>query len=242
MRSGIILRHPVRQPNFPLVRFDVALLTGFSVLALLVASAIFALASQLWAWEGLGLGVLGWWLVATIAASLWLPGASYAVLWPLLAILAGQAASFVQPCPNTIALVSAWLGVVPLLVLHVAFLRGVFNGLNLTVAAPLMVLVVLLGTALVPLASQVLTQTPTGNREWDIGDGAIRRSSQRLCLCQPPFQEAAEVFDLFHFFGVVKDRFGPPLEILDVRVAGIVERVVGFAQARLKAIVEVRAA
>jgi len=139
-----------------LVRFDMAILTGFSAVALLVAWAILAVASRLWAWEGLGLGALGWWLAATVAASLWLPGASYAVLWPLLAILAGQAVSFALPRPGTIALLSAWLGALPLLVLDLAILRGIFNGLNLMMAAPLMLPVVLVGMALVPLASQTL--------------------------------------------------------------------------------------
>jgi hypothetical protein len=145
--------------DFPLVRFDLALLTGFSMIALLVAWAIFAMANRLWNWEGLGLGVLGWWLAATVAASVWLPGASYAFLWPLLAILAGQAASFAVPRGRTIALASAWLGVVPLLILDVSILRGIFNGLNLMMAAPLMLPVLLVGMALVPLASQTLNQS-----------------------------------------------------------------------------------
>ena len=62
----------------------------------------------------------------------------------------------VRSCTVMLAL-SALLGAVPLLVLDVAILRGLFNGLNLMMAAPLMVPVLLVGMALVPLASQLST-------------------------------------------------------------------------------------
>ena len=125
-----------------------------------MAWAIFAVASRFWTWEGLGLGVLGWWLAAAVASAIWLPGASYALVWPLLAILAGQAVSLALPSGRTIALASALLGAVPLLVLDVAILRGVFNGLNLMMAGPLMLPVLLVGMGLVPLAGQLLTPRP----------------------------------------------------------------------------------
>jgi hypothetical protein len=41
----------------------------------------------------------------------------------------------------------------------VSILRGIFNGLNLMMAAPLMLPVLLVGMALVPLASQTLNQS-----------------------------------------------------------------------------------
>ena len=87
----------------PVSRYDVALLTGSAVVAVLVAAAVFAWSSRRWSWEGLGLGVLVWWLAATAATSIWMPGASYAFVWPLLAILAGQAVAFLVPRGGPVA-------------------------------------------------------------------------------------------------------------------------------------------
>ena len=64
---------------------------------------------------------------------------------------------------------------------------------------------------------------------WAAFDSAIRRCEQ-----------AAEVFDFLEFFRVVEDRCSPALEVLDVPLARVVECVVGFAQARLEAVIKVR--
>jgi hypothetical protein len=151
-----VVRRVLDAMGLPWLRFDMALLTALSLVALLVAALVFAAASRRWSWEGLGLGVLGWWLAVTAVTSLLLPGASYVFLWPLLAILAGQAASFVLPRGATIALLAAWLGATPLLILHMTILPGILQALNLSMAAPLMLLVVLAASALVPLAGQAL--------------------------------------------------------------------------------------
>ena len=58
-------------------------------------------------------------------------------------------------------------------------------------------------------------------------------------LGHSPLQEPAQVFDFLEFFRVVEDGCSPALEVLDVPVARVVERVVGFAQAGLEAVVEV---
>jgi hypothetical protein len=153
--GGVLVRMDV-----PVLRYDLTLLTGFAVLAVVIAGAILAWSSRrwLWGWEGLGLGILGWWLAATVATSLWLTGASYAFVWPLLAILAGQGVSFLVPRGGTAALLASWLGVVPLLVIHAMILPGIFHGLNLRMAAPLVIPVLLVAGALVPLAGQVLNR------------------------------------------------------------------------------------
>ena len=70
---------------------------GSAVVAVLVAAAVFGWSSRRWSWEGLGLGALAWWLAAAAATSLGMPGASYAFVWPLLAILVGQAVAFLVP-------------------------------------------------------------------------------------------------------------------------------------------------
>ena len=108
----------------PVSRYDVALLTGSAVVAVLVAAVVFAGSSRRWSWEGLGLGVLSWWLAAAAATSLWMPGASYAFVWPLLAILIGQAVAFLVPRGRPVALVASWLGAVPLLVLQLTIIDG----------------------------------------------------------------------------------------------------------------------
>jgi hypothetical protein len=138
------------------------LLPAFSVAAVLVAGTIFRRASRRWSWEGLGLGALGWWLAATVVTSFRLPGVSYAFLWPLLAILAGQAAAFLSPRGGVAAVLASWLGAIPLLIIHMMILPGLFDGLNLRMTAVLMIPVVLVAAALVPLASQVAVSRPPG--------------------------------------------------------------------------------
>ncbi len=54
------------------------------------------------------------------------------------------------------------LGAVPLLVVQLMMVDGLFNGLNLRLAAYLMVPVLLAAGALVPLAAQVLDRGPAG--------------------------------------------------------------------------------
>ncbi|HZW34366.1 MAG TPA: M20/M25/M40 family metallo-hydrolase [Isosphaeraceae bacterium] len=159
-RMGVIVFRPdLGHGSGMLVsRFDIALLTGFAVLAVGIVVVIFVGSGRRWSLEGLGLGVLGWWLAVTVAASVWLPGASYAFVWPLLAILAGQAVAFTVTQGGIIALLASWLGAVPLLVIHLMILPGIFHGLNLRMAGPLMIPVVLVAAALVPLASQVLNR------------------------------------------------------------------------------------
>ena len=165
-RMGVIVLRPDlgRGSGMPVSRFDIALLTGFAALAVAIAAAVFAWSGRRWSLEGLGLGVLGWWLAATVATSIWLPGASYAFAWPLLAILAGQAVAFLVTRGGIIALLASWLGAVPLLVIHLMILPGIFHGLNLRMAGPLMIPVVLVAGALVPMAGQVVIPRPAPGR------------------------------------------------------------------------------
>jgi hypothetical protein len=139
-------------------RYDLALLTGSAIVAVLLAAAVFGWSSRRWSWEGLGLGALFWWLAVAMVTSFQMPGASYAFVWPLLAILAGQAVAFLVPRGSPIALVASWLGVVPLLVFQLMIIEGVFNGLNIRLAAYLMIPVVLVAAAMVPVVAQVADQ------------------------------------------------------------------------------------
>ncbi len=140
--------------GMPTSRHDVALLAGCAVVAVAIAAILFALASRRWSAEGLGLGALAWWLAASAGTSVYLPGASYAFVWPLFAILAGQAVAFAGVPGRPVALLASWLGAIPLLLTHPMIIDGVFNGLNLGLAPVLMVPVVLVAVALVPMAAQ----------------------------------------------------------------------------------------
>jgi hypothetical protein len=84
-----------------------------------------------------------------------MPGASYAFVWPLLGILAGQTVAFAIGRGRLIALIAAWLGSIPLLLIHPMIIDGIFNGLNLGLAPLLMIPVVLAASALVPMAGQI---------------------------------------------------------------------------------------
>ncbi len=151
----------LRALELPLFRYDLAILAAFSVVAFAVWALLFMTAGRRWSWEGLGLGLLGWWLALSAATSYLLPGASYAFVVPLLAILLGQAASFMLPRGANTAVLAAWLGAVPLLILHMTILPGIFNGLNLTLAPALMIPVVLVASALVPMAAQAVAPRPS---------------------------------------------------------------------------------
>jgi hypothetical protein len=158
IRGDIVVNRPDlgHGTGMPTSRYDVALLAGSAAVAVLVVALVFGWSSRLWSWEGLGLGALAWWLAASAATSLGMPGASYAFVWPLLAILAGQAAAFLLPRGSPAALTAAWLGAVPLLVLQLMIIDGVFNGLNIRLAPILMIPVVLVAAALVPAVAQAL--------------------------------------------------------------------------------------
>jgi hypothetical protein len=156
----IVVRDILSNLGVPLVGLEYPLLPAFSIVAVLVAGRIFVRTSGQWSWEGLGLGLLGWWLAATVATSMWMPGVSYAFLWPLLAILAGQLVAFLVPRGGIAAVLASWLGAVPLLIIYMMILPGLFDGLNLRMTALLMIPVVLVAAALVPMAAQVVGSRP----------------------------------------------------------------------------------
>jgi Peptidase family M28 len=141
--------------GMPVSRHDIALLVGCAVLAIVITVLCFALASRRWSPEGLGLGAMAWWLAAAAGTSVYMPGASYAFVWPLLGILAGQTVAFASGRGRPIALIAAWLGSIPLLLIHPMIIDGIFNGLNLGLAPLLMIPVVLAASALVPMAGQI---------------------------------------------------------------------------------------
>ncbi len=156
----IVVRDILINLGVPTVGLEYPLLPVFSIAAVLVAGATFVRTGRRWSWEGLGLGALGWWLAATVATSLRMPGVSYAFAWPLLAILAGQAVAFLAPRGGMAALLASWTAAIPLLIVHMMILTGLFDGLNLRMTALLMIPVVLIAAALVPVAAQVVGSRP----------------------------------------------------------------------------------
>src|SRR5262249_3495252 len=144
VRNGIVVDRPDlgHGTGLPTSRYDVALLAGSAVVAVLATAAVFGWSGRGGSGEGLGLRALAGWLAGAAATSLWMPGASYAFVWPLLAILAGQAAAFLVPRGSPAALAASWLGAVPLLVLQLMIIDGIFNGLNIRSAPYLMIPVV----------------------------------------------------------------------------------------------------
>jgi hypothetical protein len=150
--------------NMPVSRHDIALLTGCALLAFVITVLCLAWARRRWSLEGLGLGALIWWLAAAAGTSVYMPGASYAFVWPLLGILTAQAVAFAVGRGRPIALIAAWLGSIPLLLIHPLIIDGIFNGLNLRLAPLLMVPVVLAASALLPMAAQAAGIAPATPR------------------------------------------------------------------------------
>jgi hypothetical protein len=138
-------------------RFDVGLLTFFALCSIKVAYAVFRALTRRWSCESLGLGVLCWWLLLAAATSQFVPGVSIAFVLPLLAVLTAQAVCFLVRLGSGPALLAACLGAVPLLIIHLTILPGIFNALNLRMAALLMLPAGLSASALLPLAGQLST-------------------------------------------------------------------------------------
>jgi len=68
--------------------------------------------------------------------------------------------AFVLAKGSTIALLASWLGATPLLLTHLMILPGLFQGLNLRMAAPLVIPVLLFAGALLPVVGRTLIPRP----------------------------------------------------------------------------------
>lgn len=129
------------------------LLLGFAFLAVALTSALYALCVKRFSVEGLTAGALLWWLILLAAVSIYLPGGSYLLAWPLLFSLAGFGCLLWQKggraAPPAVCLVLA-LCAVPGIILFVPLLQRTFSGLTLNGAWALVGAVVLLVGSLVP--------------------------------------------------------------------------------------------
>ncbi len=73
VRAGVVVIRPDLGQDMPVSRYDVALLCALSVAAVVVTAAVFEWSGRRWTWEGLGLGVLAWWVLGGVAASAAMP-------------------------------------------------------------------------------------------------------------------------------------------------------------------------
>ncbi|MCA1568629.1 MAG: M28 family metallopeptidase [Acidobacteria bacterium] len=128
-------------------------LAGFAALTVAITSALYTLFRRKSSTENLAAGALLWWLMLLIAASLFLPGASYLFTWPLLfsligfgAMLLGEGGGPVKPSTLVLMLVCSVPGVVML----VPLIYQTFTGLTVSLSGPLMVVLLLLLGLLLP--------------------------------------------------------------------------------------------
>ncbi len=109
----------------------------------------------------LALGSWFWWLIVAVATAIWMPGASYVGLWPLLFGLFGTLV--VSGLCKTSWSQFLWLGVsaVPVMVLIMPLVRGFYVALGpRAVLIPMVVLAFALGA----LSLQI--EAISGNRRW----------------------------------------------------------------------------
>jgi hypothetical protein len=122
----------------------------------------------------LAAGALGWWLILLILSAIYLPGASYLLLWPLVFGLIGLWLALVSKAPAAaegepkILSTSFYLSLfaIPGVVLVVPLIPLVFAGLGLEWSALLMVVAVLLLGLIVPHLSLL-----SGARKWMLPGG-----------------------------------------------------------------------
>jgi hypothetical protein len=129
-------------------------LASFAALTIAVTAVLYILLRKRVALPDLMVGGLLWWTLLMLGTSLMLPGASYLFTWPLMFSLVGlgfllatkeRAASLT---PRLVILLT--LCAVPALIMVVPTIYQTFNGLTLSLIAPVMIMLVLLLGLLIP--------------------------------------------------------------------------------------------
>jgi hypothetical protein len=139
-------------------------LVGFAALTVAITSALYTLFRRKSSTENLAAGALLWWLILLIAASLFLPGASYLFTWPLFFSLIGLGAMLLAEDrgsfkPSTLLLVTVCS--VPGVVMLVPLIYQTFTGLTVSLIGPLMAVLALLLGLLLPYMNVV-----AAGRKW----------------------------------------------------------------------------
>ena len=129
------------------------LLLGFLALALAITTAVFAFVRERANVESLATGALLWWLLLTLVTSVFLPGATFVLHWPLLFSLLGLGWLILAPQKKMSNLLNALilsLCALPGIILMAPLIYQIFVGLTLNWSAAIVALVVLLCGLLLP--------------------------------------------------------------------------------------------
>ena len=152
----IILRDMGNSFGLPLLRFAVPILSACSVVAAVVSLALIRRLTAGRALEATSLGALAWGVALAIGSARYLPGASYLFTWPCFFTLLGLELSMPIRRGSSWALVPIFLGVLPTLVMGPPLMYDAFEGLNLRLCGPLMIVVVLFLGAILPLLGPIV--------------------------------------------------------------------------------------
>jgi hypothetical protein len=111
--------------------------------------------------ENLLAGGMLWWLILTIVTSLYLPGASYLFMWPLLFSMLGLLLMLTvgrNQRPKRKLLLAGYLYAIPVIIVFVPMIYQVFQALSLSMIGPLMLAVALLCALLIPHIQLITTE------------------------------------------------------------------------------------
>ncbi|HET6977260.1 MAG TPA: M28 family metallopeptidase [Pyrinomonadaceae bacterium] len=103
--------------------------------------------------ENLLAGGMLWWLILTVVTSLYLPGASYLFVWPLLFGMLGLLLMLTigrDQRPERKLLLVGYLYAIPVIIVFVPVIYQIFQALSLSMIGPLMLAVALLCALLIP--------------------------------------------------------------------------------------------
>lgn len=120
-------------------------LAGFVCLTVAVTVALYNLFRRKTSIHNLALGAMLWWMMLTILVSLFIPGASYLLTWPLLITLVGHAIIFAGNDSSSITkFVLLAFCAIPAMLLFSPMLYLIFVAMTVNASVMLMLLLVLL--------------------------------------------------------------------------------------------------
>ena len=126
-------------------------LLGLAMLAVAGTSALYALCARKFNCESLTVGALLWWVLLLAGVSLYLPGGSYLLAWPLLFSLIGLGVTFwARETYSGKIWIVLILCAIPGIMFFVPLIYQTFNGLTLAWTSALIGMLVLLLGTLVP--------------------------------------------------------------------------------------------
>lgn len=133
---------------------------AFAALATAIVAALYNLFRRRIRVPDLAIGALLWWLVLAVLTSLFLPGASYLFVWPLLFSLIGMAVLFAPKNQENVLMrrfIVLLLCAVPGIVMFAPLIFMLFVAMTLSFAVPIMLSVVLFLGLLVPQLALMAT-------------------------------------------------------------------------------------